>query len=180
MPRLAVSGSGYIFSSLEAHHDRTAFDCGVPVLSDFLKTKARKERDLGYSAVRIMVDPRHPTVIAGYYTLSAHSIELTDLSEALRKKLPRYPLVPTILLGRLACALAVQKAGAGERMLMDALSTAEKTSGRVGPHAVVVDAIDDRAAAFYRKYGFVPIVGQDRRLFLQMATIRTLGLDEGG
>src|ERR1700722_8557804 len=84
------------------HHDRAAFSCGNGSLDDFIRTKARKERDLGYGAVFVAVDDDNPKAIVGFYTLSSHSIILDGIDAATRKKLPRYPTVPATLLGRLA------------------------------------------------------------------------------
>ena len=87
---------------LGPHHDRAAFSCGNASLDDFIKTKARKENDLGYCAVFILVEEQGAQPIVGYYSLSSHSVTLDGIDAASRKKLPRYPLVPTTLIGRLA------------------------------------------------------------------------------
>jgi GNAT superfamily N-acetyltransferase len=121
-----------------------------------------------------------PGVIAGYYTLSALSVEITGIPEPLRKRLPRSPVVPVTLLGRLARSLDHRGQGVGERLLIDALNRAQLAADSVGSHAVVVDPIDERAAAFYEIYGFLPLTGETRRLFLPMATIRALDLDDLG
>jgi predicted GNAT family N-acyltransferase len=87
------------------------------------------------------------------------------------KKLPKYPLVPATLLGRLAVDVRLRGKGAGEHLLMDALRRALEASREVASVAVVVDAKDDSAVSFYRRYGFIGFADQPRRLFLPMAVI---------
>lgn len=126
-----------------------------------------------------MTPVAEPSVIAGYYTLSALSVEVTGIPDPLRKRFPRYPVVPVTLLGRLARALDYRSQGVGEMLLIDALNRAQWAADSVGSHAVVVDPIDERAKVFYTAYGFLPLAGTPR-LFLPMATIRMLNLDGMG
>lgn len=161
---------------LGPHHDRAAFSCGNASLDDFIRTRARKENELGYCAVFIMVKRDNSETIAGYYSLSAHSVTLDAIDAASRRKLPRYPVVPTTLIGRLARDLRFRGTGAVEFLLMDALNCALHSSREVGSYAVTVDAIDDAAAEFYAKFGFVPLSGQSNRLYVPMATIERLDL----
>ena len=168
----------FIFEPLDSRHDRANFACGIDELDDYLRTKARKERDISYSGVFVAIDRTSPTAIAGYYTLSSHSIDLAGIDPNARKKLPRYPSVPTTLLGRLARSLAFRKMGLGDLLLIDALKRALTASKDVGSYAVTVDAINEEAAKFYRKFGFIPISGNDRRFYLPMATIQKLGLGD--
>lgn len=72
-----------------AKHRREEFDCGVAVLNDFVWLRARKEMESGTSACFVMVAEDGPGVIAGYYTLSAATIQRTALPESVTKKLPR-------------------------------------------------------------------------------------------
>ena len=160
--------------ALGAQHDRAAFSCGNASLDDFLKTRARKENELGYSAVFIMVAAGTPDSVVGYYTLSAHSMRLDGIGLSIRRKLPRYPVVPTTLIGRLARDVSVRKCGVGELLLLDALRRALGVSDQVGSYAVTVDAIDDAAVAFYLRYGFTPLEGDSGRLYLPMESVRKL------
>lgn len=170
--------TSFVFEPLGPHHDRAGFTCSNPTLDDFIRTKARKERDAGYGSVFAMVDAAAPTTIAGYYTLSAHSIDISALDDRLRKKLPKYPVIPVTLLGRLARASFLKGTRAGETILIDALTKSVRSAADIGSHAVVVDAIDDRAGEFYRRYGFIPVKNDARRLYLPMETVRKLGLTE--
>lgn len=166
----------FLIEPLGPHHDRAAFSCGNASLDDFIKTKARKENELGYCAVFILIKEQRSTSIVGYYSLSSHTVTLDGIDAASRKKLPKYPVVPTTLIGRLARDLRFHGFGAGEFLLIDALKRALQSSQQVGSYAVTVDAIDDAAIAFYAKYGFVPLIGHRNRLFLPMASIKRLGL----
>jgi predicted GNAT family N-acyltransferase len=166
----------FTIEPLGAHHNRAAFSCGNASLDDFIKTKARKENELGYCAVFILVEEQGSQPIVGYYSLSSHSVTVEGIDAVSRKKLPKYPVVPTALIGRLARDLRFRGQGVGQFLLVDALKRALQSSEQVGSHAVTVDAIDDEAIAFYAKYGFVPLIGHKNRLFLPMASIKRLGL----
>ncbi len=161
---------------LGPRHDHAAFSCGNASLDDFLRTKARKENELGYCAVFILVEAPEPSSILGYYCLSSHSVMLDGIEAASRKRLPRYPIVPTTLIGRLARDLRCHGRRVGEFLLMDALARALRSAEQVGSRAVTVDAIDDAALAFHARYGFLPLAGHAKRLYLPMASVERLGL----
>ena len=105
-------------------------------------------------------------------TLAATSVLLTDAPAALSKRLPRYPVIPATLLGRLAVDHRHRGRRLGERMLLDAL--ARSLRNEIATFAVVVDAKDETAATFYKAYDFRPLTTSDRRLFLPMAEIARL------
>ncbi len=166
---------GFDIQPLGPHHDRAGFSCGEASLDDFLKTKARKEQALNLSVPFVASPKDLPAVIAGYYTLSALSIEVTGIPAEVRKKFPRYPLVPATLLGRLARATDFAAARLGEWLLLDALHRAQRAAETVGSYAVVVDPLNAAATAFYARYGFLRF-GEGSRQYLPMATIEELGL----
>jgi ribosomal protein S18 acetylase RimI-like enzyme len=157
------------FDLLGSLHDRAGFSCGVPALDAYLQKQAGQDVRRRV-AVAFVATPDGKT-IAGYYTLSQYSVELGVLPEELAKKLPQYPLVPATLIGRLAVSVAFRGQGIGELLLMDALYRCLGGSRQVASAAVIVDAKDERAAAFYRKYGFLELPKVEQRLFLPMATI---------
>ncbi len=107
--------------------------------------------------------------VAGYYTLSASGIPLSDVGEALAKRLPRYPSVPVARLGRLAVDQAYRGQGLGAMLLWDAASRAARSE--VMAFALVVDAKDDQAEAFYRHHGFANFGSLPRQLILPLAKI---------
>ena len=160
----------YRFEPLDRHHDRAAFSCGVPALDHYLQRQARQDMQRHVAAVFVLEDGEAGQ-IAGYYTLSATAIGLTDLPDDLARRLPRYPDLPAVLLGRLAVDSRYQGQGLGEILLMDALARALTQSQQIAALAVIVDAKDDAAVGFYQRYGFQQLVNQPQRLFLPMQTI---------
>jgi len=158
-------------------HDRAAFSCGVPALDVYLHRQAAQDMEKHAAVVYVAVI--EPPAIAGYYTLSQFSIDFVHLPDTLAKRLPRYPVVPATLLGRLAVASAFRGQRLGETLLFDALHRSLVQSTHIASSGVIVDAKDPQAAAFYSKYGFTPILqtsrqGTNQRLFLPMQTIQQM------
>jgi GNAT superfamily N-acetyltransferase len=159
---------------LGPHHDRAAFSCGNDFLDRYLREQAGQDARRSAAAPFVLVSTTEPDIVAGYYTLSSHSIDLGALPANVARKMPRYPLVPATLLGRLAVDRRYKGQGLGERLLMDALRRALTQSAQIAAAAVTVDAIDDPAARFYQHFGFIPFSDRPDRLFLLMKTIATL------
>jgi predicted N-acetyltransferase YhbS len=153
-------------------HDRSIFSCSVPALNAYLQRQAA--RDMEKRAAVVYVALIEPPAIAGYYTLSQFSIDFVQLPDAIAKRLPRYPVVPATLLGRLAVSSALRGQRLGESLLFDALHRSLSQSAHIASTGVVVDAKDDTAAAFYRRYGFMPILDAATRLFMPMKAIRAM------
>jgi len=108
--------------------------------------------------------------IAGFHTLAATSIVLGDLPDELTKKLPRYPTIPAVRMGRLAVDQSARRQGLGAALLADALD--RSAASEIASHPLVVNAKDDGAARFYIHFGFLPLANQPRTLFLPLATLR--------
>ena len=159
---------------LGSTHDRIAFDCGVPVLNSYLQQYARQDLERGIATPYVLVPSTNPTEIAGFYTLTATAVKLTELPNEIIKKLPKYPLVPATLLGRLAISLKYRGKGLGEYLLIDALKRSLEASRVVGSPAVIVDAKDSSGVRFYERYRFKLLPEQDLRLFIAMKTIAML------
>lgn len=149
--------------ALDPTHDRTRFRSGVAALDDYLARQAGQDVRRRVSACFLAIDAESGR-IAGYYTLAAAGVALTDLPQGLARKLPRYPSVPVARLGRLAIDTGFQGRKLGAALLADALTRAMRSE--VAVLALVVDAKDDRAATFYRHHGFEPFSSAPRRLFL--------------
>ena len=109
--------------------------------------------------------------IVGFHTLSAYSLRVEELPEALAKKLPRYPLLPATLLGRLAISAERRRQNLGRLLLMDALCRSWKNTAEIASIGVVVEAWDDSARAFYQHHEFLPLPDHRSKLFLPMGTI---------
>ena len=155
---------------LAEHHDRSAFDSGVEPLDRYLRTQAGQDARKKMAAIFVLVLPEED--IAGYYTLSSTAIRLPELPEAMVRKLPRYPLIPATLLGRLAVGRIHQAKGYGRFLLADALYRAARNE--IASFAVIVDAKDDNAKRFYERESFLPFPDQPMKLFRSMADIEKL------
>jgi GNAT superfamily N-acetyltransferase len=113
--------------------------------------------------------------VLGYYALSNHLVRHEALSEELAKGLPVVD-IPVVLLGRLAVDQSVQGQGLGQHLLIDALRRVAHVAEHIGVRAVEVDALDDEARRFYLRFGFFPLLDDQRHLFLPMQVIRKLEL----
>lgn len=164
--------SQFQFESLDKKkHDRAAFSCEHEALNQYLKEKASQDIKRHVAAVYVLT--RDGKTIAGYYTLSQYAIDAGDLpSETAQKlRIPKYEKIPATLLGRLARNQEFKGLGIGEMLLVGALKRALKHSRNIASFAVIVDAKDEKAAAFYRSYGFIDLPGHPQRLFIPMQTV---------
>ena len=159
---------------LADHHDRRDFECGEASLDRYLREQAGQDERRDVAACFVLVEPSVPARVLGYYTLSTHTLELTDLPDRVARRLPRYGLIPTVLLGRLAVDRRRQGQGLGTFLLYDALGRALELRARAGVWAIVVDALDERAAAFYRGQEFEPLPGDPHRLFMPLRRVAQL------
>lgn len=164
----------YKIELLGAKHDRSAFACGVDSLDRYLKRQAGQDAKRRIATVYVLVRVDEPAVVAGFYTLSATTVVLSDLPPGVAKRLPRYPLIPATLIGRLAVARGFQGQNLGEHLLMDALKRSFEASKRVASFAVVVHAVDHSARAFYQRYGFQSFEERVLYLFLPMESLEGL------
>jgi predicted GNAT family N-acyltransferase len=121
-------------------------------------------------AVAFVLTPDDKTV-AGFYTLSQYAVELDVIPEEIARKLPKYSHIPATLLGRLAVSTSFRGQRLGEILLLDALKRSLHGSRQLASFAVMVDAKDDSAMAFYKKYGFLELPKVANRLFLPMGMI---------
>lgn len=150
--------------SLSGRHDRRAFESGSAQLDAWLREVAQQHQKRGISKTFVAVSDQAPSRILGFYALTVCEVLSETLPEHLARKLPRR--VPGIRLGRLAVDRSVQGQGLGEHLLVDAIHRARLVLQHVGVYALFVDAKDDRAASFYRRYGFRPLPGHPRTLVI--------------
>jgi GNAT superfamily N-acetyltransferase len=151
-------------------HDRSSFACGEESLDDYIKLRASQELKKAVSTSFVLLEPPAKTVL-GYYCLSSYSIDISNLDEPIAKGLPRYPLLPATLIGRLAVDVSTQGKGYGGLLLADAMKRALAASRQVASVAVVVDAIDRKAVEFYLKYGFKVFPRIPMKLYISMESI---------
>ncbi len=152
-------------------HDRAAFSCEHEPLNKYLREQAAQDIRKRVAAVYVLTSDGK--TIAGYYTLSQYAIEAEDLpaEDAQKLRVPRYERLPATLLGRLARSKEFKGFGIGEMLLAGALRRALQHSRHIASLAVVVDAKDEKAAAFYRAYGFVDLPNHPNRLFIPMQSV---------
>jgi GNAT superfamily N-acetyltransferase len=153
---------------LSERHDREVFTSGVEPLDRYLRLQAGQDARRRVASCFVLVSDGERVPI-GYYTLAATSIALGELPEALAKRLPRYPVIPATLMGRLAVDARHQGRGHGEFMLLDAFSRVLRND--IASYAFVVDAKDEKVARFYQRYRFGFLVEGGRRLFIPMAEV---------
>ncbi len=150
-------------------HDRSAFACGVPPLDRYLREQAAQDVKRLMASCFLAVEAA-TTRIAGYYTLAATSVPANDLPAELRKRLPRYPVLPAALVGRLAVDRGFHGQGLGSALLADA--ALRVLNGDVKAFALIVEAKDENAFAFYRHQGFHPFANRPLSLFLPIGSAK--------
>lgn len=159
-----------VVEPLSRGHDRAHFDCGEPALNDYLRRQATQDTRRGVSRV-FCAHERGSSQVLGFYTLSATSFSKSHLPEAEAKRLPHYP-IPAALLGRLAVDRSCQGQGLGKFLLFDALHRVLQAAETLAVYAVVVDAKNQDAIAFYERYGFIRFPDTASRLFIPIDTLR--------
>lgn len=153
---------------LESTHDRTAFNSDSDPLNRYFHERVNQDVRRRVAACFVALADNEER-IAGYYTLASASLLLADLPASIAKKLPRYPTVPAVRMGRLAVDRAFKGQGLGGALLADALSRAARSE--IAAYALMVDAKDESAASFYRHHGFIALPDSPFALFLPLATI---------
>ena len=157
-----------VIEALGKRHDRTGFSCGVPELDRYLARQAGQ--DIRRRIARVFVcTPHGADRVLGFYTLSAVSIDLGALPERLARKLPRHP-IPGALIGRLAVDRSAKGQGLGRMLLADAIKRSLSASEEIAIHAMIVDAKNDAAKAFYEGFGFISLRDDPMRLFLPLSS----------
>jgi len=149
------------------HHDRAGFSCGVPELDEYLQRFATQHRRRGVSNVYVLVDSGSPRLILGFYTLSAAQVDTSELADADRRKLPRYP-VPCFRMGRLACRADRRGQGLGRLLIACAVERCLQARRQVAAFALIVDAKNRAAKLFYEHYGFTPCADAPMTLYLPL------------
>ena len=136
--------------------------------------RGRASQDVARHTASAFVLLGRSSRVLGYYTLLQLSISLVDLPADTARKLPRHPLVPATLIGRLAVDEASQRAGLGSLLLVDALERSWRAARQVASYTVRVDATDERARRFYLRHDFAPFPGETLKLYIPMATLDKL------
>jgi len=153
----------YVIEPLGSH-DRSSFACGTAALDSYFRERAAQDMKRRIASCFVAVTSN--SEIAGYYTIAATGLAFGDLPADRARKLPRYPVIPAILLGRLAVATAHQGKRLGSVLVADALARAIESD--IMAHVMLVDAKDERAARFYTHLGFEELPGSRLRLIRRL------------
>jgi GNAT superfamily N-acetyltransferase len=137
---------------LSAAHDVSAFNCGKPSLDHWLKIRARSNQEKGFTAVLVVLDEGR---VVGFYGLAPTAVVPNALPRSIRTGQPPDP-VPCLLLGQLATDLGWAGRGIGTGLVKHALQRCVTAAALVGGRALLVNAVDPEAAAFWRRRGFLP------------------------
>lgn len=163
--------TSYRIRSFDSAVDIASFRCGQPLLDEYIRRYASQDVRRNVARVFIATPEQDSHRLAGFFSLSAGSVNCSDLPEPLAKKLPRYP-VPVALIGRLAVSTDFQGKGLGSILLADACQKVAHASATLAVAGIVVDAKDAAAGRFYRHFGFMTMPGQPSRLLLPAAAFR--------
>ena len=154
-----MSSGGYRIEPL-ADHDRMSFASGSEILDRYFRERVGQDVRRRLASCFVAVDTQEN--VAGFYTLAASAVSLDMIAPHRARKLPRYPQIPAVLLGRLAVAKEHQRQHLGAALVADAL--VRSAGSEIAAHLVVVDAKDERAARFYEHLGFERLDGESLRL----------------
>jgi len=160
-----MKDSPFKLAPLCASHGYAAFSCGSPPLDRYIKEQATQDIRRRIASCFVAADAHER--VAGYYTLASASVPLADFPPMVVKKLPRYPSVPAVRLGRLAVDQAFKGIGLGKALLANAIYRA--ANSEIASFALIVDAKNESAAAFYRHHEFIALPGTPSILFLPLA-----------
>ncbi len=155
---------------LSRAHRRDQFDCGNAELNDYLRHTARQHADKGLSRTEVLVDAASPGEILGFVTLSLTDISTDSLPSRYAKKYPSK--AHGVRLARLAVTKTRQREGLGLLLMAHALENTLHVADRTGIIGLFVDAKDETASGYYRRFGFIPLPDDPQKLFLPLATLR--------
>jgi hypothetical protein len=153
---------------LARDHDRSSFSSGSAALDQWFRNQAGQDERRNVARVFVAVD--HALGLVGFYALSTFTLAVEQLPESATRKLPRYDQLPAALIGRLARDIRCKGQDVGPLLLGDAIRRIVTVNQTIAVHAIVVDAKDERAAAFYGRFGFLAFPSRQDRLFLPVGT----------
>lgn len=163
----------YRVEPLAAGHDLDAFDCGHDALTDWLRRHARSATGQG-TRTYLLIE-QATGAVAGYFAVAPHLLERDHAPSGIGRGAPQR--IPAILLAKLTLQKELHGQGLGGELLVHALTTVVVAARSVGGRIVVVDAVDEDAASFYRAHDFHPSPTDPHRLIIKLSTAaRALGL----
>jgi len=156
--------------ALNSGHSVSLFDCGKPVLNDWLVRHARQAQAGGSAKTFVVVDRNR---IVGYFSLTVGQVDTLKVPERIRKGMGQYP-IPVVLLARLAVSLHHQGRGIGRGLLQDAIRRTLVMAEHAGIRALLAHPIDEDATRFYLRFGFVASPLREQQLLLLLKDARRL------
>ena len=156
---------------LSREHRLEFFDCGKPILNDWLRRHAYAAGASG--SAKTFVVTTDDAIVVGYYSLTVGQVEPAEAPARLRKGMGQYP-IPVVLLARLAVSVIHQRCGIGRGLLQDAILRTLAIADHVGIRALMTHPMDDSAAAFYLRFGFIPSPLRERQRLLLLKDARRL------
>jgi GNAT superfamily N-acetyltransferase len=156
--------------ALDASHDLGGFDCGKASLNDWFFRHARQAQAGGSARTFVVADGDQ---IAGYFSLAVGQVDTLDAPERVRKGMGQYP-IPVVILARLAVSVRHQGRGIGRGMLQDAIRRTSIIAEQAGIRALLTHPIDEEAARFYMRFGFLSSPVRDQQLLLLLKDARRL------
>lgn len=156
----------YRLEGLEPHHDLDAFRCGRPALDEWLRLHARTATGHGTRTYVLLAESNNEVV--GYFAIAPHLLEREQAPRSIGRGAPAR--IPAILLAKLVLDERLHGQGLGSELLVQALTTIVTAARTAGGRVIVVDAIDEPAAAFYRAHDFQAIPNDPQRLVIKLST----------
>lgn len=153
---------------LAAQHRLEGFDCGKPALNDWLLRHARQAQGSGSAKTFVVADDDR---VAGYFSLTVGQVDTLEVPERIRKGMGQYP-VPVVILARLAVSQTDQGRGIGFVMLQDAIRRTLLIAEQAGIRAMLTHPIDEEAARFYTRFGFIASPLREQQLLLLLKDAR--------
>lgn len=161
---------------LAALHRLEGFDCGKPALNEWLLRQARQAQASGSAKTFVIADDADR--VAGYFSLAVGQVDTLEAPERIRKGMGQYP-VPVVILARLAVSGEHQGRGIGVGMLQDAIRRTFLIAEQAGIRAMLTHPIDDEAAKFYTRFGFIASPLREQQLLLLLKDARRWALNDG-
>jgi ribosomal protein S18 acetylase RimI-like enzyme len=160
----------YSITKLSPQHELADFETTSPKLTDYLKKTAGQHMRKSISQVYVATDDDNPHKVLGYCSITPRApVPTSELPLEFQRRLPHN--VPAYTLGRLAVATHSQRQGIGELLLLHAMALIRQAAASVGGWGMFVDAEDEKAAIYYRQFGFTPLPSNPLILFMPVSDL---------
>lgn len=154
--------------SLQTLHQLDTFDCGKPALNDWLRRHARQAQGSGSAKTFVVADESR---VAGYFSLTVGQVDTLEAPDRIRQGMAQYP-IPVVILARLAVDSGWQQQGIGVGLLQDAIRRTLLIAEQAGIRALLTHPVDEAAARFYARFGFVDSPLREQQLLLLLKDAR--------